>query len=398
MVPKARFTHDGLDMNAMILNRFRSLPPMIRLLAGAMMGLGVVALGGATGAGTMPENTASAGSTARSAPLSRTAAPAGLAEAIAATARQFQGKAGIAVVSIDQGWQVATGGEQRLPQQSVSKLWVAMTVMDALDAGRLTLSSPVTVTREDLTVFHQPIAAMVKDDGYQTTVGDLLQRALTESDNTANDRLLRFVGGPDAVRRFIAAKRLGDIRFGPGERLLQAQTAGLEWRPELATGNRFVRARAALPLSQRLAAFDAYVANPPDGAAPAAIAGALARLKRGELLSPFSTGYLIATMEASKTGKMRLRGAVPMGWRFGHKTGTGQNLVGRTAGYNDVGILTAPDGRSYAIAVMIGDTPRPVSERQALMQAVVASIAAFHGPVEGQSQTASAGNGLGAIY
>jgi beta-lactamase class A len=96
------------------------------------------------------------------------------------------------------------------------------------------------------------------------------------------------------------------------------------------------------------------------------------------LLSRSSTDYLIGTMQSSKTGKQRLRGAVPAGWSFGHKTGTGQDLVGRTAGYNDVGILTAPDGRSYALAVMIGDTLRPIPERQALMQAVVSAVVVNH--------------------
>uniref|UniRef100_UPI0035CBC00C serine hydrolase n=1 Tax=uncultured Sphingomonas sp. TaxID=158754 RepID=UPI0035CBC00C len=196
--------------------------------------------------------------------------------------------------------------------------------------------------------------------------------------NTANDRLLRFVGGPNAVRDFIVRKGLGDIRFGPGERLLQSQTAGLVWQPAYAFGGGFQRARDQLPKADRIAAFDRYVADPPDGAAPVAIAGALARLKRGDLLSRASTDYLIGTMEASHTGKQRMRGAVPPGWSFGHKTGTGQDLAGRTAGYNDVGLLMAPDGSSYAIAIMIGDTPKPIPARQALMQAVVESVVANH--------------------
>jgi beta-lactamase class A len=109
-----------------------------------------------------------------------------------------------------------------------------------------------------------------------------------------------------------------------------------------------------------------------------AIAGALAKLKQGKLLSPNSTQYLMGTMELSHTGKQRLRGAVPPGWTFGHKTGTGQDLGGRTAGYNDVGFLIAPDGKAYSIAVMIGDTPRPIPARQALMQAVVEAVVATH--------------------
>jgi beta-lactamase class A len=293
--------------------------------------------------------------------------------------RSFQGRVGIAVTSVDKGWTVDSNGMLRLPQQSVSKLWVAMTVLDYRDSGRLRLDDPVTVTREDLTVFHQPIASLVKGEGYSTTIGELLNRAMTMSDNTANDRLLQYVGGPTAVREFIRRKGLGEIRFGPGERLLQSKTAGLNWKPEYAFGNAFTRARASLPVSSRLAAFEAYVADPPDGAAPLAIAGALARLQRGELLSPNSTSWLIQTMAAARTGRARVRAAVPAGWGYAHKTGTGQDLGGRTAGFNDVGILTAPDGRAYAVAVMVGDTARPVRERQLLMQQVAAAIVANHG-------------------
>ena len=125
----------------------------------------------------------------------------------------------------------------------------------------------------------------------------MLQRALTQSDNTANDRLLQYVGGPTAVRAFLAKKAIADIRFGPGERALQSLTAGLDWKPEYSRGNAFEAARARIPASTRMDAFERYIADPPDGAAPRAIATALARLKRGELLSPASTQYLIGTME-----------------------------------------------------------------------------------------------------
>ncbi len=311
--------------------------------------------------------------------LPRARAPVALAASVEALRNQFDGLAGIAVHSVDDGWAVeSVDADRRMPQQSVSKLWVAMTALDAVDRGVVRLDDQVTIRRSDLTLFHQPIAALVKGEGYTTSVRDLLHRAMTASDNTANDRLLAHVGGPGAVRAFLARQALGDIRFGPGERLLQAGTAGLNWRQDMAMGRAFEAARARLPADVRQTAYQSYVANPPDGAAPAAIAAALARLKRGTVLSPASTAYLIATMESAKTGKARMRGAVPPGWRFGHKTGTGQDLLGRTAGYNDVGLLTAPDGSSYAIAIMIGDTRRAVRERQQLMQAVVASVVASH--------------------
>ncbi len=317
---------------------------------------------------------------AHAAPRPETPPPAGLVNRLSDIAHNFDGVVGIAVTSVDRNWTAAQGGARKLPQQSVSKLWVAMTVLDQVDQGRIRLSDPLIITRADFTLFHQPVASLVKgDQGYHSTVGEILRRALTMSDNTCNDKLLRLVGGPPAVRSFIARNALGSIRFGPGEKLLQLGTSGLtSWKPEYSMGNTFAVARSQLPRVTRVAAYQSYVADPPDGAAPLAIAGALARLKRGELLSPVSTQWLIATMQASHTGKYRLRGALPPGWQLAHKTGTGQDLFGRTAGYNDVALLTAPDGRSYALAVMIGDTPRPINERQLLMQGVVRAIVAEH--------------------
>ena len=311
-------------------------------------------------------------------------APVPLIDALIRLQRNFVGKAGMAVRAVDEGWTAEAGGRQYLPQQSVSKLWVALTVLDLRDQGRLRLDDPVTVTADDLTLFNQPIAYLaVKPGGYQTTVGDLLARALTKSDNTANDKLLWLAGGPPAVRATIEAKRLGPIRFGPGERLLQAQTAGLTWQSTYSMGNSFEVARSRLPAEQRRAALDAYIASPPDGAQPVAIADALARLARGELLSETSTRVALTTMGQTITGRSRLRAALPAGWQIAHKTGTGQDLAGRNAGFNDVGLLTAPDGRRYAIAVMIGDTTRPIRERQQLIQSVAAAVASYVGSTGG---------------
>jgi len=314
------------------------------------------------------------------APPARRVAPAQLIATIDTLARNFEGKFGIAIRAVDEGWTVASpGARTRLPQQSVSKLWVAMTLLDLRDQGKARLDDPIVVRPEDLTLFHQPIAMLVKGDGYHTTVGELLTRALTHSDNTANDRLLTYVGGPAAVRAMIERKQLGDIRFGPGERLLQSKTAGLVWNQSMATGNGFEVARSRLSPEARAAALDAYVSDPPDGAAPLAIADAISRLARGELFTETSTRILLDTMGASVTGRARLRAALPGGWQIAHKTGTGQDLGGRNAGFNDVGLLTAPDGRRYAIAVMIGDSRRPIRERQQLIQSVAAAVASYAG-------------------
>ena len=293
--------------------------------------------------------------------------------------RAFDGKVGIAVRSIDEGWSTGWRAEELYPQQSVSKLWVAITAMDAVDRGKVSLDDLVTLTRDDLTLFHQPIAEeILKTGSFTTTLGDLMLRQMTQSDNTANDKLMRIVGGPAAVRATIKAKRLGAIRFDNGERALQSKIAGLRWNAAYSIGNAFFEARDALPPDVRKAAFDRYVAAPYDGAAPGAIVNALARLKRGELLSPASTAHLLDVMSHTVTGANRLKGGLAPGWVLNHKTGTGQELGGRQAGYNDIGILTAPDGRSYSVAVMIKLTSVPLPVRMTLMNNVVRAVIMQH--------------------
>ncbi|MFM9853764.1 MAG: serine hydrolase [Sphingomonadaceae bacterium] len=304
--------------------------------------------------------------------------PPALFPALRSLAEGFNGKVGIAVMRTDGNWLFGHLAETHFPQQSVSKLWVALTVLDGVDAGKIKLDQNVLVTRDDLTLFNQPIAQLVGDDGYQTTVSDLLSRAMTKSDNTANDRLLKLVGGPEKVRATLATKGLGNIRFGPGERALQSKAAGLVWQQSYATGNAFKAARAKLTEEARLKALNNYLETLPDGATPQGIVTALARLKRGELLSERSTRLMLSLMDEAITGHKRVRGGVPFGWQYGHKTGTGQELAGRSTGYNDVGIMTAPDGVSYVIAVMIAETRVGIPTRQAMMQGVSAAIAANH--------------------
>jgi beta-lactamase class A len=228
-----------------------------------------------------------------------------------------------------------------------------------------------------MTLFHQPIAAQLGASGYNTTLDTLIYRAITQSDNTCNDFVLWKTGGPDAVRAFLRNKGIEGIRFGPGERLLQSQIAGIQWQQSYAYNGGFYRARAAVPASQRRAAFERYIANPMDGATPNGIVDALGRLKRGELLSAASTQKLLSVMGNTKTGAQRLKGGLSAGWRLSHKTGTGQVLGGEQAGYNDIGILTGPDGRSYAVAVMIRRTSAPLGHRMAAMQNTVRAVISF---------------------
>lgn len=302
-----------------------------------------------------------------------------LEQQIADLWRTFPGKTGIAVRSIDGGWSIGHRADQNFPQQSVSKLWVAMTVLDKVDQGRISLSDSIRIGPDDLTLFYQPLAAEVKREGSVIkSVYTLLERSLAFSDNTANDALLRHAGGPDAVNDFIRRSRLGKIKFGPGERLMQSKIAGLKWNQSLSQGRKFYTARANLPIETRKQALADYLADPIDGASPGAIVNAFDQLARGKLLSKNSTQLLQSILKRTRSGPNRLKAGVPSDWEFLHKTGTGQVLGAVSTGYNDVGMMTAPDGSRYAVAVMLGDTTASVPQRMRMMQAVTRAVARYH--------------------
>jgi beta-lactamase class A len=305
--------------------------------------------------------------------------PPGLAAQLQALARGFDGRVGIAVEDVRSGWVAAYDGSTFYPQQSVSKLWVALTVFREIDRGQLDLADTLTIRREDMSVFHQPIQKLLGPDGTAVvSIDSLLVGAIAQSDNAANDILVRRAGGSGAVRKTIADLRLGAIRCGPEEKVLQSKIAGVTWLPEYSFGQAFWTARDAVPLDERTARLNAYVDDPDDGATPVAMVQGLARLQRGELLSKASTGRFMAILTSTETGPMRLKAGLGPGWAIAHKTGTGQDLGSLSTGYNDVGLLTAPDGRVYAAAVMIAATRRPIPERQALMAEVARAVVAAH--------------------
>ncbi len=307
-------------------------------------------------------------------------APAGLENLLEDQWRLFPGRTGVAIMRIDGGeWLTGKRQGELFPQQSVSKTWVALTILDLVDQGKVRLDQKVRITRDDLAVFHQPVRdRVIANGGIEMSVLALLEQAIISSDNTANDSLLRTAGGPQAIKEFLTRKKLGAIRFGPGERLLQSGIAGMDWRQEYSLGRNFYTARDALPLAQRKAALDRYLADPVDGASPEAIVRALARLAKGELLSPASTQLVLGIMSRTSSGPNRLKAGVPPTWRFMHKTGTGQILPPVSTGYNDIGIMTAPDGTRYAVAVMMGSTTSSIPQRMSFMQFVSRTVATYH--------------------
>ena len=286
----------------------------------------------------------------------------------------FDGHVGMAVTDLRDGWTVSWNGDDRFSQESVAKLWTVIATLDAVEAGRIALDEEALLTSADLSVFHEPLGDRIGRHGYRTFIAELVRAAIVESDNAANDFLARRLGGTRAVQEAIRRKGISGVAAGVQQRELQAHIAGLAWRPQLNGGERLEAARSRLDPSVREAAMRRYLADPEDGATPLATVRALKALAEGRLLSPDSTQRLLRLMHSTVHGEERLNGGLERGWTLAHKTGTGQHLGPLHVGTNDVGILTAPDGHAYAVAVFEGSSTQSLLVREGLMRQLARAI------------------------
>ena len=75
-----------------------------------------------------------------------------------------------------------------------------------------------------------------------------------------------------------------------------------------------------------------------------------------ELISKNSTNFLYKLMVETSTGKNRLVAGIPKGTEVAHRTGTSFTENGITPAINNIGIVTLPNGKKYAISVFVSDS------------------------------------------
>ena len=288
---------------------------------------------------------------------------ADLARTLRRIAARATGLAGITVLHVESGERVSVRGGERFPMASVYKLPIAIALLARVDDGTVELQLPVPVTLADLRPGYSPLAGEIAARhaaGRESSVlplEELLARAVSGSDNTASDLVLRAAGGPSAVTARLLALGLTDVRVDRPESRLVLDYFGVTDAPppaawRLADVER--RLEAVLPARRRVAA-RRFLHDERDTATPDGMATLLARLQRGELLSPASTAALLRLTTATTTGPGRIRGLLPAGTPVAHKTGTTGTTIGRTAAVNDVGIVTLPDGTHLVIAAFVRD-------------------------------------------
>ena len=229
------------------------------------------------------------------------------------------GRIGVAVIDLGTGRTVSVLGDTPFPMASTSKIAVAATYLDGVDKGKWTLDDKFPLMIPVGSARFSGSKAPVRP-GEMLTARRLIELALINSSNPATDALLAAVGGPAAVNRWI-------------------KTTGVE-------GMRIDRDIATLVRDD--GEFDpARTVDLRDSATPVAMAQLLSGLFQGQWLSQRSRAFLLGTMERCVTGKRRMRALLPSDARIAHKTGTLNNTA------SDVGIIQAPDGHAYAVAIYV---------------------------------------------
>lgn len=111
--------------------------------------------------------------------------------------KTFPGRAGIAIYTPFSDEIIGKRQTERFPQQSVSKIWVALTILEQDAAGKLSLDKRIRVSRDDVVVFSQPLKNYLDgQDSFDMSLRELLTHSVNASDNLANNVLLRIAGGP----------------------------------------------------------------------------------------------------------------------------------------------------------------------------------------------------------
>jgi len=248
-------------------------------------------------------------------------------EEIASVAK---GRVGVAVEVLETGESVALNAQEHLPMQSVYKLPIAMAVLAQIDNQKLALEQRVRVRKSDFV--HPGQYSPIRDKnpkGTELSLSELLRYAVSDSDGTASDVLLKLIG-VQAVTRYLNELGINDIVVANSEKEI-----GQDWDTQY---RNWASPQAALQL--------------------------LRSLHQLHGVSEQSQQLLYEFLTESPRGPNRLKGLLPTTAVVAHKTGTSGTSNGVAAATNDIGLITLPNGRHLVIAVFVSDSRTDLATRE----------------------------------
>jgi beta-lactamase class A len=279
---------------------------------------------------------------------------------------------GIFVEHLERRETIAVHGARPFPLASTFKLPLAVAALQAVEQRELpALDQKVRLEATDMIPWASPLHARLPAGG-EVTLRELLATLLQNSDNSAADALLRLLGGPVGLRPRLARLGLGGLSIDRDEAELALDGAGVAYPPRSErTAAHLSALLAHAPPAERNAALARLRADPRDHGTPEVMAHLLARLWRGELLSPPHRALLRDELSRCTTGRRRLRAGVPPGTPVADRTGTcagGSDASAICA--NDVGVLGLPSGEHVVVAVFVEDAGGEVASKEKLIAAI----------------------------
>lgn len=258
-------------------------------------------------------------------------------EQIASAAK---GRVGVAAEVLETGESVSLNPHEHFPMQSVYKLPIGMAVLAQVDNGKLTLDQPVRVEKSDFVRIGQRSPIRDKNPkGVELSLRELLRYAVSESDGTASDVLLKLAG-VEAVGKYLNELGINEIIVANSEKEI-----GQDWETQYR-----------------------------NWASPAASVQLLRSLHERRGLSETSQQLLYKFMIETPTFPTRLKGLLPKTAVVAHKTGSSGASKGVTAATNDIGIVTLPNGHHLAIAVYVSDSPTDLATRERVIAQTAKAI------------------------
>lgn len=235
---------------------------------------------------------------------------------------------GVAALDTSTGNRILYRAEERFAMASTFKWLLTAAALERLDHGLR-----ITYGQDDL-VAYSPVTGENVASGM--TVSQLAEAAVTVSDNTAANLLLRQLGGPDGFTVWLRQNVDSVTRLDRWETDLNENAAG----------------------------------DVRDTTTPLAMANAMNRLLVGDSLRRANRETLRAWMIACETGLQRIRAGLPSDWRAGDKTGTGMNGAA-----NDVAIAWPPKGGALLIAVYMDRGDADAATRNGVHREIGALVA-----------------------
>jgi beta-lactamase class A len=211
-----------------------------------------------------------------------------LLEELARIAAASKGTVGVAAIDVATGGVVAFNADERFKMASTFKVPVAVFALRLAQDGRLSLTEPNPVRREDM-VEPGILFEHFRHPGVAISLLNAMELSVTTSDNGATDIILRRVGGPAAVQAWLKSRGYTEMNIG-------SRTVKETFAPGV----------APRPVEAGAAGFDRTVT-------PREMARFLADLHRGELLAAEGTTTILEMM--GRTVGDRLALYLPPGTR-----------------------------------------------------------------------------------